>query len=305
MVLCSNTPADCAEATSVALCVDSNQWLTSPVSASVSLRTNLFLAAWFKCWAPTGDFQIISTLIEALIWWSQPLSHYVVTETLITHIQSATFKYYICCSWGNMILGEARNINAYRTELVCLYKVDVNRLESHILSVSYFLLSAHSSCWISHPASSVFPPLPAELHGRQQHRYGVPGALRGGIWQRLLGGRQQPRRDWLCHGRRALRAGGERDFQLPPGPRVRTPEPLGHAGAEAQLAAHTQGKLPRARCIDLFWPCLYLAVLYIHQPDSRYILLMTFLLFLSFRHRVIFLFRFNFSVPPSGFLVIC
>lgn len=45
-----------------------------------------------------------------------------------------------------MILGEARNINAYRTELVSLYRVDVNRLESHILSVSYFLLSAHSSC---------------------------------------------------------------------------------------------------------------------------------------------------------------
>lgn len=47
-----------------------------------------------------------------------------------------------------MILGEARNINAYRIELVCLYKDDVNRLESHVLSLSAESLILPSLCFL-------------------------------------------------------------------------------------------------------------------------------------------------------------
>lgn len=99
----------------------------------------------------------------------------------------------------------------------------------------------------------------AELHGAQQHGDGVSGALCGRLREDLLRGRQRPRRDRLCHGRRALGAGGERDLQLPPGPRLRAAQPLGPPGAEAQLAAHPKGK--------------HLLMLCNHQLDLTYILL--------------------------------
>lgn len=151
----------------------------------------------------------------------------------------------------------------------------VERLKFNIFSP---LFSFIPSCFLFSPTP--FSPLhlsflcvSLELHGCQQHHDGVSGTLCGRIRQRLLGGGQQSWWDRLYHGWRALCTGGKWDFQLPPRPRVRTFEPLGHAGAEAHLPTHTQGKLPPACAlsIDLFWPCLYLALLCIHHILSLFI----------------------------------
>lgn len=191
---------------------------------------------------PTGNFQLLSTLITTLILFTQPSPHYVITETFNHSYHMSIFHPSCGFVWNIRFLHLFPSKNA----------------TAEIVTYSFTNLPL---CSLS---SSV------ELHGCQQHRDGVSGALCGGLWEKLLRGRQQPRRDRVHHGRRALRGGGQRDFQLPSRPRVRASEQHRAAGAEARLAAHTQGKHPGVLSTHL----VLLILLCIHRFCSLYILLM-------------------------------